>query len=360
MSQPKQGRTVLFRADASAAIGLGHFMRCQTLADELLRNKKEVIFACRHLPREAAAFLRKGGYAVYPIPQEQEGWEADAQATRDALADTNADWLVVDHYHLDARWERAVRPWVRRIMVIDDLADRPHDCDLLLDQNLHPVMDGRYDDLVPQGCELLLGPSFALLRPDFQEARRTLQNRDGQVKRILISYGGSDLIDETDKALEAVARLNLPDIELDVVSGILNPHLKRVKKRCDDLPRTSLHRQVKNMARLMAAADLALGAAGTTAWERCFLGLPSLMTVVAPNQESIAQAVHAYGAGRNLGNWKSVTPEVIVSAVSELMEKPDVLREMSAQALKLMSAGDEKSGAALVVQAMKEREDGPE
>jgi len=246
------------------------------------------------------------------------------------------DWLVVDHYALDRRWEEQMRPFVRKIMVIDDLADHPHDCDLLLDQNLYEDMETRYDGLVPEHCIKLLGPKYALLRRGFREARANLRERDGTVKRILVFFGGSDSTNETAKALEAIQLLGRPDIAVDVVVGLSNPHKDGIKEMCSIMPNAKYYCQVDNMAELMAQADLAVGAGGSATWERCFLGLPSITIITAKNQRESTLAVSSRKATFNLGFHNQVSSKEILDILQLFLSSSEILQNMGRSAFEIM------------------------
>ena len=229
-------------------------------------------------------------------------------------------------------------------MVIDDLADRPHDCDLLLDQNLYEGLERRYDGLVPDHCERLLGPRYALLRPEFAAARKTLRHRDGRVRRILVFFGGSDLSNETAKALEAIRLLNRTDIAVDVVVGVSNPKGDQIREICRGMPNIHFHLQVENMAELMALADLAIGAGGTTTWERCCLGLPSLVLVLADNQREVVEVMTDAGAMRNVGWHADVTSSGLAEVLQMALTSPDYLNAMSERSFAIMGGRDAASG----------------
>jgi len=311
---------VAFRTDASWVIGTGHVMRCMTLADELRDRGAEVRFICREHPGHLVSLLREAGYpaAGLPVPvnsiaavransEDYASWlgleqSEDAQQTLEALDDFKPDWMVVDHYGLDATWERLLRPKVGRVFVIDDLANRPHECDLLLDQNLYVDMESRYTGLLPRHARQLLGPRFALLRPEFRKARESLRERDGTVRRILIFFGGVDSTQETEKALETLQNLNRPDIAVDIVAGCSNPRADDILTKCSKMPNVMFHRQVANMAELMARSDFSLGAGGTSHWERCCVGLPTAVTVVAANQSKTTCDLAARGILLALGS----------------------------------------------------------
>ena len=279
-------------------------------------------------------------------------WKIDAKNTLEILAGMpKPAWLTVDHYALDKRWEGQMRPFTEKIMIIDDLADCPHDCDLLLNQNLNEGLEREYDELVPDHCVKRIGPRHALLRHEFIAARKNLRCRDGRVRRILVFFGGSDLANETSKALEAIRRLNRSDIAADVVVGASNPARDRIREICQRMPDIRFHLQIENMAELMAAADLAIGAPGTATWERCYLGLPAVTLVLAENQFPNAVQVSKARAIANLGWHSEVGAGHIAAAVRRLLDDPKELREMGFRGIELMG-GDSFEGADGVVREM--------
>ena len=309
---------VVFRADASVQIGTGHVMRCLTLADELTRQGHECRFVCReHEGHLGELITSKGyGFTLLPAPSDNEveandrnsdnyarwlgvPWQEDARQTLDALTPWQPDWLVVDHYALDAEWERALANVVGSIMVIDDLANRCHKCALLLDQNLGRVASD-YDDLLPNDCHRLIGPGYALLRPEFANLREQSLNRRQQpaLKRILISLGGVDRTNVTGQVLEALSESVLPaSTELDIIMGAAAPYLDEVRQQATGLPfKATVSVNVTDMAERMCLADLSIGAAGGTSWERGCLGLPAILVVLAENQVAGATALEASGA----------------------------------------------------------------
>lgn len=328
---------VFVRCDASTAIGSGHVIRCLTLADGLALRGASVSFVCRQQPGDLCTLIEQRGYRVHRLKGDPSGWEDDAEKTGKLLAgDAEVSWLIVDHYGLDARFEARLRRFDVKILVIDDLADRPHDCDLLLDQNLYHDLGCRYRGLIPEACRTLLGPHYALLRPEFLAARRQLRARRGDLQRLLISFGGGDAANETAKALAAVELLNTDRLFLDVVVGLSNPHALSLQAVCAARPGCTFHTQVDTMAELMSRADLALGSGGTTTWERCYLGLPSLTVVVAPNQRLLTEAVAAAGATGNLGWHADLSPRTLADRIAELQEAPEKLAQMSTRGFSLM------------------------
>ena len=327
---------ILFRADASLEIGTGHVMRCLTLAKAL--KGAECSFACRAHEGSLIDHIRAEGFAVLELPMGEAmadgphgqwlgaSWQADAAQT--AAAEPH-DWLVVDHYALDARWEGAMRPHAARIMVIDDLADRPHECDLLLDQNLGRKRED-YAGLVKPDTPLLLGPEFALLRPEFAERRaESLARRGGGLKRLLISMGGVDQHNVTGDILAALKGSALPEgVEIKVVMGPHAPWLAKVKAQADTMPwPCELLVGVSNMAELMTGSDLAIGAAGSTSWERCCLGLPTLALVLADNQREAAMALGKAGAAIILPDTE--LDIALRAAFSDILADDSVLAQLS-------------------------------
>ncbi len=362
-------RMVAFRADASVGIGTGHVMRCLTLADELRRSGYSCLFICRSAQGEMTSEIERRGHRVVTLPRvsslaqtadspERDHWlgvdyQRDAQETIRALVglDTTPDWLVVDHYGIDARWENEVAPFVTQILVIDDLANRPHSCAMLLDQNLYQQMNQRYEHLVDPGCISLLGPHYALLRNEFQQARSFLRPRTGEIQRLFVFFGGIDQANMTYCALKAISQLSDLNLSGDIVVGIGNPHLNEIESVLSNLPEFRLHVQSADVARLMASTDLSIGAGGTTTWERAYLGLPSISVVVAENQREMTDAAARAGTCINLGWFEQVTEASIAKAIRSAIGSPQVMRKMSRQALAI-SAPEHQTGTSVVARVL--------
>lgn len=285
-------------------------MRCLTLAKALHEHGIQCSFVCREHEGHFGELIKKNGFELFLLSTEigadlqidsglaHSNWlrcsiDMDAKQTRQVLPE-KVDCLVVDHYALDARWENQMRSVCQKIVVIDDLADRKHDCDVLLDQNLGTT-ETDYSELVPAHCIKLIGPKFALLRPEFAEWREySLQRRKyPELKHILISMGGVDKDNMTGKILHQLSLSLLPDEStITVVMGATAPWLEDIKSLAIKMPIfTKVLVNVENMAELIANCDFVIGAAGATAWERCCLGAPSIILVLAANQKRIAQAL---------------------------------------------------------------------
>lgn len=340
---------IAFRVDASNHIGTGHFMRCLTLADELKKHGAQIRFISRNLPTHLIDMLTENGMEYLPLSLDDAKEAADelahaswlgtsqaqdAQATLQTLADQTWDWIVVDHYALDKRWESAVRGSCKKLMVIDDLADRQHDCDVLLDQNYYADMQTRYVSKVPTHCQLLLGPRYALLREEFRTLREKVKVRVGDVRKILVFFGGVDADNYTSLAMQALVELNSKQ-QVDVVIGSQHPNREQIQQACINHG-FICHVQTTRMAELMAEADLAIGAGGSASWERCCLGLPALLVAVSGNQIDIAKSLDSIGACYYLGEKDAVNSSSIQHSFNELLVAPDQVLFISQQAFSLV------------------------
>ena len=305
----------LFRVDASLAMGSGHVMRCLTLAKALRERGHLCLFVCRDHPGHLN-FIVRNHFDVHSLPMgnsqggdlDHAHWlgasqSEDAELCRPVIERFRPDWLVVDHYALDARWELELKPHYGRLMVIDDLADRLHQCDLLLDQTFgRDAKD--YRPWVPTDCRLLCGSQYALLRPEFSALRcYSLQRRSTpELRRLLITLGGVDKDNATGQVLEALRACPLPaECQVTIVMGATAPWLGEVERTAQGLPwPTQVKVGVSDMAQLMADNDLAIGAAGSTSWELCCLGVPSLLLCTAANQSTVIAALASAGATATL------------------------------------------------------------
>lgn len=311
---------IAFRVDASLLIGAGHVARCMTLANGLRQCGNECFFICRSHEGNLINLILTNGYQVWllessdchnpEVNQDLYGmwlgcdWATDATQTKKILLSHKVDWLVVDHYALDINWERSVKAVGCRLMVIDDLANRHHDCDLLLDQNLGRKHQD-YVDLVAVNTKMLIGPKYALLRPEFLKYRNysTRRRINSELKTLLIAMGGVDNDNITKKVLQTLRFCKLPEyVEITVILGSEAPWLTSVRECAAKMEwHTKVLVGVNNIAEIMAYSDLCIGAAGGTAWERCCLGLPSLMIIIADNQKIVGHALEKIGAARLIG-----------------------------------------------------------
>ena len=333
-----------FRVDASCAIGSGHVMRCLTLADSLSELGNEIVFICKEHDLNLINKITNFGYEVKGLYLDSSNdfnsqlqhaeWlggtqEDDADKTLAAI-NAEVDWMIVDHYALDECWHNKIRPHVKRILVIDDLGDRKHNCDILLDQNLGATKE-KYQEMVSKDCELLLGPEYALLRPEFAKWRdKSIARRMhvAEPKNILVSLGGVDPQNITTDVINELSKLcALVDAEVNVVLGGQSPHMKAVEMAAKNASlKINVHVDSIRMAELMSQADLAIGASGSTSWERCALGLPAINYVIADNQKPIAEELVKNGAS------------IMVKSARDLSDAVDLMRK-SLNSFSLISAG---------------------
>lgn len=354
---------IAFRCDASVVIGSGHVMRCLTLAKSLVERGARCSFLCRDLPGHMMVRITDEGHDVHALtaPQGQgnthpadgdyPAWlgvsaDADAVECRAIVASSRPNRVIVDHYGLDANWEEAACLGIP-VMAIDDLANRSHRCDILLDQNLGRRA-GDYDGLVPNGALRLIGPANALLRPEFAAARAaSLERRAGLAApmHLMISMGGTDRDNSTGAILDTLAQQAWPDgFRLTVVMGRAAPHLEAVKTCAQSMPvPTDVRIDVSDMASLLAQTDLAIGAAGGSAWERCCLGVPTLLLTLADNQRPAAQALEAQGAALLVGDlrdhgWQAA----LVGSLAAISDAPVLARISRAAAILVDGLGTQR------------------
>ncbi|MGZ8263394.1 MAG: UDP-2,4-diacetamido-2,4,6-trideoxy-beta-L-altropyranose hydrolase [Burkholderiales bacterium] len=365
---------IAFRCDASIAIGSGHVARCMALAHALRARGATVELVSRALPERVRQLLvEPQGVHVHnlasaPSPGEltDEGealghadWlpvsqKLDAHQSVEVLrTQPRVEWLIVDHYALDARWERAVRPHVERVLVMDDLADRDHVCDALLDQNFFVDAQTRYEQRVPSPAKLILGPKFALLRDEFAEARDRLPPRTGRLERIFVCFGGFDGAQQTLRALQALEESALPGVQVDVVIASDHADRARIEKHCSTHRDWKLHLDATTMADLMAAADLAIGASGVMNWERASLCLPAIVASVAENQHIVARDLAADRACIYLGRSDDWRAETLAGMLRGLKGTPSLLAAIAARAGALADGhGARRVAAALIPEAI--------
>lgn len=361
---------VLLRADGGVRIGTGHVMRCLALADELRARGCESSFAMRAMKGHLIAEVSARGYPVIELDAGEEPDEgdlapwlarqrdgkrqaADAAQTLAVLSPGHTwDWLVVDHYALGAAWQAPMRAAARHVLAIDDLADREHDCDVLLDQN--PQREGRYAGRVASQALLLLGPAHALLRAEFQVARQKLHRQPPQGRQLhaFVSFGGAD---EQGVALDAVAALGQAGFaagQAVVVAGGRNPHLPALQAACERLAYQCIA-STDRMAELMSAADLCIGAGGTSMIERFALALPGIVVPIADNQRPGALAASGQGAIELVDAEPSARVAAIAGVLRDLVTQPGRLERMGQAAGLLCDArGAVRVAAVLQRQAL--------
>lgn len=353
---------VAFRTDASIDIGNGHVMRCVALASELRERGSTCIFVCRLHEGNLVEKIKKIGFDVVALPAAVskdtktpgydsrigENWETDAAQTVAAIG-SDIDWMVVDHYAIGVEWEVFVRRSCRQVLVIDDLANRLHDADRLLDQNAGRTA-GDYSKLVPKKCSVLAGPQHALLRSEFGARRKaSLQRHRLGLGHILINMGGVDQHNASAAVLHVLTSCKLPErATITVVLGPHAPHIANVRQIAKMMPwATKVLINVEDMAALMADCDLAIGAGGSSALERCCVGLPSIIIPITDNQIAGAKALAASGGAM----LASVDPSASINLKNVITQflKGEVLQSSSIACASITDGSGTKTLAALML-----------
>ena len=311
---------IFFRVDSSTQVGTGHLRRCLTLADELKNQGHAIYFICRDLEGHLIKSIPHPVLGLSRPRQSIEGsvyaqWlgvsqKKDAEETI-AVLPVTPDYLVVDSYSLDIVWHQTLRSHTKKIMVIDDLFEGEFDCDILLNQNLG-VNVGTYSGKVSKTCRLFLGPEYALLRSEFATARaQSIEKREKTqvIKNVLIFMGGVDAQNYTKQILEQLEGYFEGCFEFTVVLTKISPHIESVKKYIakKENKNIKLLCDVSRMQELMLDADIAIGAGGTTSWERCCLGLPTLLFITADNQKNVARQLEKAQAVKCVANIEALS-----------------------------------------------------
>jgi UDP-2,4-diacetamido-2,4,6-trideoxy-beta-L-altropyranose hydrolase len=368
---------IVFRCDASLVMGTGHVMRCLTLADALTLRGAECEFMCRDHRGNMISHIESLGYRVHTLanvslntgdisntgavssaPVDElahSHWlgcsqAQDAEQCLQALAGQTFDWLVVDHYALDYTWEVRFHSQVKHTMVIDDLADRRHQCDVLFDQNYYgDTAAERYleNDLVDEKTTLLLGPEYALIRPEYREFREKLASKKetlektnehtDRIQRVLVFLGGSDPDDVTGKVVAGLCRDEFASVSFDVVVGVNYAHKHELAASTENWSNIYIHCGLPSLAGVMSECDLMIGAGGSTSWERMCLGLPALVTCIAENQREYTYALARDEFLMLLPDAKELLPDQVTDALLSCMKNITKLKVMSLKGMSLVS-----------------------
>ena len=326
--------TLILRADAGPQIGTGHVMRCLALAEPWLQAGSSVTMVSAQLPATLVERIKVSGIKLQML-SAAPGGKADAKELAQIAKQQNADWIVVDGYHFDADYQRELKKAGLRVLFFDDFGHAKHYCaDFVLNQNLG-ADENLYRSREPQ-TRLLLGTRFVQLRNEFSKWRDWRRTIPPRAKKILVTLGGSDSENVTLKVVRAIQQI--PDLkcETTIVIGGGNPHGEELKSAAQNSPAIRILQNAGNMPELMAEADLAIAAGGTTAWELAFMGLPALMIVLADNQRSNAEQLQLSGVARNLGWHENLTPEKIAEEIARLAGDFSARAEMSKRGRELV------------------------
>ncbi len=325
---------VLIRADSGKDIGFGHISRCLTLAKALKKNGVEVCFVSKKHQGNSIGAILKENIKVYALSVfekesikkcDQPKWLGssitnDASQTIEFVKKYKPDLIIIDHYGIDIIWHSILKPFVKNIMVIDDLANRPHGCDILLDQNWYSNSDKRYEELAPKNCTFLLGPRFALIKPEFSNYYNICTNINTEVQRIFIFFGGSDNYNLSLMALKVLAKKIFENIQIDIVLGESNPNIKEINALASRRKKTKIYVQTSEIDKIMSKCDLAIASGGVNTWERLCLGLNSLVITVAENQIESMKNLEREGVIKLIGHATEINEEMFFEKIYEYIK----------------------------------------
>ena len=336
---------LFFRADASVAMGTGHVMRCLALAQAWQDAGGTATFAMADSTPAIEARLKTEAINIVPL-QVSPGSPEDAAQTSSLARQTSATWVVVDGYQFKSEYQLTLRNSGLKVLFVDDNGESsPYAADLVLNQNAHATQE-MYRNRA-EHTRLLLGTRYVLLRREFAQWRDWKRNFPQVARHVLVTMGGSDPDNVTERVVEAV--LSTPELTATVVVGGSNPHWSDLQTRAAHSNGIlELKENASDMPRLMAEADLAVAGAGTTTWETCFLGLPALLSILADNQRHIAETLRARGVIIFLGEGKEVTPSAIAAHLAAVAGSPDLRKSMSERGRELVDG----KGAERIVQAL--------
>ena len=346
---------IFIRVDSGTKIGYGHLIRCLALA-EYLRKHYEIIFISSGLPGNIINELIQKKFKIFRLKSHSGkiNQNNDAEKTISLVKKYGGkeNLMIVDSYELSKRWETSIRPHFKKLIVIDDLNNRRHNCDVIIDQNLHTEMNRLYDELVPKHCTKLLGPKYAMIRDQFVNLRKSSKIRKFPITRILISFGGTDIENQTISLLEIIKKSNL-DIRVDVIVGKSNLNKNNIKKICDLTKGFYYFEQTRKIAKLMQSADLSIGSGGSTNWERCSLGLPAIVSIVSDDQMDVTQALSQKKYIISLGIVKKIKDEDYVSAI--LSFNKEKLCQMSQKCFRLVDGRGKERISKYILSIFNER-----
>jgi UDP-2,4-diacetamido-2,4,6-trideoxy-beta-L-altropyranose hydrolase len=335
---------IVFRVDSSSKIGTGHVMRCLTLAKELQKSSN-IKFICRNREGNLINKIESEGYQVFELEKHtiddslKVDWlgttqEKEILDSEKILREIKPDLLIVDHYGIDSYWHKRMYKFSKKIFVIDDLANRNYNCDILLDQNFFKNTKIRYKKLVKDSCKLLLGPKYALLRDEF--ATKYQNSNSLEINRILVYFSGTNIKNNLLKVVDGISSCKKDKINIDIILG-KNFFLKdELINFFSDMKNIFFYDFVDNMSEIMNNSDLYIGSAGTTTWERSSTGLPSIVISVAENQIEPMNALSEAGLSFYLGSQEKVTSYEIAQNLNYIFDNPNILKKMRKDNMELV------------------------
>lgn len=355
---------IIFRTDSSSLIGSGHVTRCISLASYLKKDGLDVEFICRKHKGNYINKIQDAGFKVHELKlvgkiklksnTSYASWlgasqSLDAENCIEIIKSRKINFLIVDHYGIGVNWQKKLKPYCGKLMVIDDLAQRRHACDVILNQNLGSTKK-KYKKLIPHTCKQLLGPKFALLDSVYSNIKVDLKSRSGNIRRALIYFGGGDdALKYSELALNAFCEPKLIHIKLDLVINSKKNNLKQIKKIISNRGRIKLYSNLPNLSKLISNSDLAIGAAGSTTWERCCFGIPSIIVICALNQKLSAEKIKKKNAAFVFYPNNNLQKNIKDAALS-LCRNKNIYLKMSQKALKICDGHGSKRVSKLISQ----------
>ncbi|WP_164545402.1 UDP-2,4-diacetamido-2,4,6-trideoxy-beta-L-altropyranose hydrolase [Paenibacillus albus] len=312
---------VAFRFDASPFIGIGHAMRCLELSRQFVLAGWKVFFVVNRVQREMEVVLTRHNAEILILPHtEIIDSKQDALDTIKLMQREHIQpiWFIVDHYSLDSHWETVISNWGPKVAAIDDLANRAHLCDALMDMNPVNDWENRYKSLVPEYCRTFLGPSYLILRPEFR-AVNVSDETIPSISHVGVSYGGGDPTEETEKLLSVISRAEYSGITFEIIAGYSNSRKSQLAAICEKYKNVVFHEQIEDMASFFKRIDLFVGAGGGTLWEAFSCAVPAVVTTVAENQIQTVQYLSQFKLIWSLGWHDNVTEEYIASKLNGLL-----------------------------------------
>jgi len=320
-------KNLFIRADGPFEIGTGHITRCLAIAEELKNSFTKIIFLTKKSTGDLIDVIEKNGFEVKILDTQTKQLIEDKYDFNNEIKiittlltpyKSNLNFLLIDHYGIDINYESPLRKIFKKIFVIDDLANRKHDCDLLIDQNYYKDINKRYLGLVPKNSITLLGPKYVILRSEFHNSQKVKYQKNNLPKKIFVSYGGSDPTNESKKVLDAICSLKNRQFDVTVIAGIHNQNFEKLKKQFAKMKNIKIFLRVDNFSELLSNSELCFGAGGTTTWERLYLGIPSIVTIISPDQKESVEFLSSLGHIINLGLAKDVTVKTYANAIMNI------------------------------------------
>ena len=336
---------IAVRVDASCKIGLGHIVRCLSLAEELRSLGAKVLFVARSLDVDMGRIVsaQKFPICILPAAEAESGssptgrirgeendrrWQIDADETVDVLASFGPDWIIVDHYSLDDRWHSSVaRRMKAQIAAIDDLADRNLNVDVLVDHNICVNHRERYAGFVADRTRVLGGPRFALLGTAFRGS--VAYRFNDSVRSIGIFMGGTDADDFSSVAVRACREIAGFKGPIEVATTRYNPNLLNLRRMAMIWPLTRIIEDLPDLADFFSRHDMQVGAGGGATWERAAVGAPSLLLIAAENQRESVYALAALGAVASLEKNRQCSVSNVGEAIGRLIANSAFRRKLS-------------------------------